>query len=307
MTTTTSATTKKIRRSRSQRSTTASSVIAQALQTASKRLSNTKEGELSAESLHALRIACRRAEAALRLCKDAADSPAWRWLTRNLKTLRRTCNQARDDDVLTNWLQRHSTPASKSLRRAIATHRQDVEPQIRKIANRLCEHRRFQRRAAKLIEQLKASEVSGDIATKFGRKLFDDVHRFVKSLPIRTDDISAWHRLRIVGKRLRYASELVTEIWPEVELTELKEHLHSLQDRLGKIHDQFVGERRLRRYSTTCSAPVVETLAKKARSSAARQRRTFGTWWRTCPLERMLADTTAEVLTLMTKSITADR
>ena len=305
--TTTTTTPKKIRRSRSLRSTTASSVIAQSLQTASKRLSDAKGSELSAESLHALRIACRRAEAALRLCEDAADSQAWRWLTQNLKTLRRTCNQARDDDVLSTWLQRHSTPASKSLQRAIAAHRQDVEPQIRKLANRLCEHRRFHRRAAKLIAKLKTSEVSGEIAANFGRKLFDEVHRFVKSLPVRIDDISALHRLRIVGKRLRYASELVTEIWPEVELTELKEHLHSLQDRLGKIHDQSVGERHLRRYSTKASSKVAQVLARKARNSMTRLRRQFWTWWRACPLERMLADTTAEVLTLMTKSITAER
>lgn len=299
MTTTTS---RKARPSRAQRSTTAASVVALLLRTASKRLHDARKGELSEDSLHALRIACRRAEAALRLCEDAADSRAWRWLTRNLKTFRRACNQARDADVLASWLQRQATPASKSLRRAILAHRQNLEPEIRRIANQLCERRRFQRRSAKLISRLQACESSGQIVANFGRQLFDEVHRFVKSLPVRREDISKLHRLRIVGKRLRYASELVTEVWPDVELTELKEHLHSLQDRLGGIHDQFVGERLLQKCSTARSARAVQTLSLKARRSATRLQRKFWTWWRACPLERMLADTTAEVLTLMTKN-----
>ncbi len=299
MKTTTSQT---IRRSRPRRSTTASSVVALSLRTASKRLREARQGELSEESLHTLRIACRRAEAALRLCEDTADSRTWRWLTRNLKTLRRACNQARDDDVLASWLQQHATPAGKSLRRAILAHRQTVEPQIQKIASQLCERRRFQRRCDKVISRLEEYENSGQVATSFGQQLFDDVHRFVKSLPIRNDEVSALHRLRIIGKQLRYGSELVTEIWPDVELTELKEHLHSLQDRLGEMHDQFIGECRLRKYAVHGSAQVAASLAKKAQGAATRLRRQFWTWWQKYPLERMLADTTAEVLTLIGKN-----
>jgi CHAD domain-containing protein len=267
----------------------------------SKRLRDARHGELSEKPLHELRIACRRAEAALRLCEDAADSKAWRWLTRSLKSLRRTCNQARDADVLEDWLKRQTTPTGQSLRRVIRHHRRDIEPEIRKLASGLCEHRRFERRSAKLISRLQACEASGQIAASFGRRLFDEVHRFVKSLAVGRDEASKLHRLRIAGKRLRYGSELVTEIWPDVELTELKEHLHSLQDWLGAIQDQVVGERLLKKCATAHSAKVAQTLARKARSSAARQQRKFWTWWRACPLERMLADTTAEVLTLMTK------
>lgn len=294
-------TSRKTRPSRKPRSTTAASMIALTLRTMSKRLRDARQAELSAESLHALRIACRRAEAALRLCEDAADSKAWRWLTRNLKSLRRTCNQARDADVLASWLQHQATPASNSLQRAILTHRQDLEPQIRELANNLCDRRRFQRRSAKLVSRLQACETSGQIAVSFGRQLFDDVHRFVKSLTFRRDESSKLHRLRIDGKRLRYSSELVTEIWPDVELTELKEHLHSLQDRLGEIHDQFVGEHLLKICAKGRSAKAAQTLARKARNSAIRQQRKFWTWWQACPLERMLADSTAEILTLMTK------
>lgn len=298
MTTTTSRTT---RPSRKRRRTTATSVIALSLRTMSKRLRDARHGELSEKPLHELRIACRRAEAALRLCEDAADSRAWRWLTRSLKSLRRTCNQARDDDVLEDWLKRQATPTGKSLRRAVLAHRRDVEPKIRKLASDLCERRRFQRRSAKLISRLQACGTSGQIAANFGRRLFDEVHRFVKSFAVRRDDASRLHQLRIAGKRLRYASELVTEIWPSVELTELKEHLHSLQDWLGGIQDQVVGERLLKKCAPSRSSKAAQTLARKARNSVARQQRKFWTWWQACPLERMLADTTAEVLTLMTK------
>lgn len=290
------------RRTRTRSRANASTAVGGVLQSAASRLREAANGELTEKSLHELRIACRRAEAALRLCQDAADCRAWRWLKRRLKTLRQACNDARDDDVLCQWVQRHGTSSSKSLRQAIRTHRAEVQPRIVRLAQRLSDKQRFERRSNKVLKQLRACERQGQIAQAFGRRLFAEVYRFVKALPAQREDASALHRLRIIGKRLRYASEIVTEIWPDVSLMELNEHLHSLQDRLGAIHDHIVGTRRLRKQSLDRSARAVRPLVKKAQETAVRLQRSFWRWWQASPIERMLADTTAEILTLMNKT-----
>lgn len=289
------------RRSRTRTHANASAAVSRVLQNAASRLREAANGDLSVKSLHELRIACRHAEAALRLCQDAADLRAWRWLKQRLKTLRRACNEARDDDVLCQWVQRCDTPSSKSLCRAIRAHRKEVQPRIVELAQRLSENHRFERRSQKVVEQLQVCERQGQMAQVLGQRLFDEVSRFVKSLPAERDEAAALHRLRIAGKRLRYASELVTEIWPDVEFAELNEHLHSLQDRLGAIHDQIVGVNRLRKRSPHRLARAVRPLVRKAQGTATRLQRKFWRWWQVSPIERLLADTTAEVVTLINK------
>jgi CHAD domain-containing protein len=291
-----------IRRARARPAADVSLVIEKSLKNAADRLHEARQGDLSSKSLHELRIACRRAEAALRLCQEAAESRVGRWLMRELETFRRACNQARDDDVLLKWVRRRESASNKSLRllrQAILAHREEVRPTIVKLARKLSGHGGFKRRSEEVVKQLRACERDEPIAQAFGRHLFDEINRFVRAFPTPRHEDFALHRLRIVGKRLRYASELVTEIWPEVELTELNEHLHSLQDQLGAIHDQIVGERRLRKPFTKGSGHSAQRLAQEARSTAVRLQRKFWRWWQACPLERMLADTTAEVLTLM--------
>lgn len=289
------------RRGRTRQRVTASAAVRSILKNAASRLHEAADGDLSPKALHALRINCRRAEAALRLSQDVADGRALRWLMRRLKTFRSACNDARDDDVLCKWVQRQDAASSKSLCQAIRDHRAEVQPRIAELARWLSKKHRFERRSRKVVKQLRAGELKGQVARAFGRRLFDEVYRFVKSLPVNRDDASALHRLRIIGKRLRYATELVTEIWPDVALTELNEHLHVLQDRLGTVHDQVLGARRLRKLLPERFARATRPLARKAQETATRLQRKFWRWWWASPIERMLADTTAEVVALMSR------
>ena len=283
----------------------ATAAVRERLRTLSQQLRNATQESLSAKTLHELRIACRRAEAALRLCRDAADSRAWRWLRKHLPALRHACNAARDDDVLRAWIKQHAPSVAKRWSRELQAHRKSVQPAIVKLATRLTDGRRFDQHAAKVIRRLRDFERSGRASSVFGRCLFDDVHRFVKALPTDRDDLASLHQLRVVGKRLRYASEIVTDIWPDIQLTELREHLQTLQKRLGTIHDLQVGQQRLEMFSSKPSEPSVRAVLRKAGDASVREQRRFWRWWRSCPLERMLADTTAEVLTLMRKGLRA--
>ena len=72
---------------------------------------------LAPETLHDLRIACRRAEAALCLSRDVVRWHSCRWLWERLSGLRHACNQARDDDVLLLWLKEQpDRDSTRSLR-----------------------------------------------------------------------------------------------------------------------------------------------------------------------------------------------
>jgi hypothetical protein len=171
-------------RLRSQPSTTTSAEVGRKLQDAAEQLRQAASG---------------RAEAALRICRDAAECQAWHWLKQSLKSLRTVCNAARDDDVFEEWVRRHSASPLKSLRRAIRLHRAKVQPRIVKLAGQLSQGRRFDRRSQKVVKRLKTAELKGLVAPDFGRQLFADVSRFVQALPTQRDDASALHRLRIIG------------------------------------------------------------------------------------------------------------
>ena len=84
-------------------------------------------------------------------------------------------------------------------------------------------------------------------------------------------------------------------------MAELNEHLHLLQDRLGAVHDHIVGARRLRQLLPKRLARAARPLVRNAEETATRLQRKFWRWWKAYPIERMLADTTAEVVGLMSK------
>lgn len=280
----------------------AASAVRERLRELSRELRRTIRAKpLSAKKLHNLRVACRRAEAALRLCREVAESRAWRWLHERLRELRRSCNPARDDDVLRSWLKQNAADSSDEWRRDLKSHRQAAVPAIVKRAKRLAHDQRFQRQAAKIVNRLRALESKNRAALVFGRSLFDEVHRFVRSFPSGSDDAAAWHALRINGKRLRYASEIVSQIWPDVELSELREQLQTLQQQLGTVHDLQVGCQRLESWNRNGSPRAARELFATMSDSLSKAEQAFEMWWKSCPLERTLADTTAEVLTLIRK------
>lgn len=295
-----------VSRNRRQMRGSATAAVRARMRTLSRQLRDVAAGRLSTKALHELRIACRRAEAALRLCREVADSRACRWLHKHLRTLRRACNDARDCDVLFAWIKRHDATAAKHWGRELQAQRQALQPLIVKLAARLTEDRSLNRHSKSALRRLRDCERSGRVASAFGRRLFSEVHRFVLSLPVDREDSAALHQLRIIGKRLRYASEIVTEVWPDIELAELREHVQTLQKRLGAIHDQQVGQQRLQKLYGKQSGRSIGALLQRSRDTCVREQRRFWRWWRACPLERMLADTTAELLTLIRQKPRAD-
>lgn len=273
--------------------------LARLLQETASRLRSAANGKLSAKSLHQLRISIRRAEAALSLCRRAVPRPPQRWLKRRLTKVRRVCNPSRDLDVLRDRLDKADVWPSGRLRRTLQRKRQDRRQRIVKIVRQMLRHDEFERESKLFVKQVRKLQRSSNMPWLIGQELFRELHRFVSRMPARRPADGDLHRLRITSKRLRYAAELVCELWPAVDLTEIIEMLHSLQDRLGAIRDLRVGANHLTMLCSQHSRPSVQPLVQKSLRNADRRQREFWRWWNQLPLERMLADATAELALLL--------
>ena len=125
------------------------------------------------EAMHDMRVACRRAEATLRLSRDVAHRRSCQWLRKRLSNLRRSCNEARDDDVLLKWLKQQSDPdGTRPLQRVIARHRRDLMPQIVKQSQALIRDESSDKHTQKLLKSLGKAEQAQQTPAALGKRLF---------------------------------------------------------------------------------------------------------------------------------------
>ncbi len=250
------------------------------------------QGDDSAGQVHALRIVCRRTEAVLRLGRDAAKSRGWRWLQRNLHDLRQSTNALRDDDVLRKWLAENEMSSTRLQRQL----KQNRRPLMHKVARRvrwLLRRERLVRRARQVHKNLKSLDGPIEASAVFGRGLARELSRFIEVLPSRQMDSDQLHQARIACKRLRYAVDAVAEIHPAMDLRELHELLKSLQKHLGSLNDGVVRRRRLKQLKSPQAKQRDHAAGRREKIAA------FRAWWQAQPLERILADATAEIVSLM--------
>ena len=284
------------------KSVTAKQVAHARLRVVWQELQTVTETTLTSKTLHDLRIACRRAEAALRLSGDVAYRHSCQWLRKRLSHLRRGCNEARDDDVLLKWLKQQPDPDStRPLQREVARHRRELLPSIVKQAQALTRGKRFEQHTQKVWKSLSNAEQAQQTPAALGKRLFAELQQFVQALVTHSRDAAALHRMRIKTKRLRYSVEVVTEIWPDVDVTELQELLTALQERLGRLHDDFVREQRLKELLERLPGHSRPALPLNSERNQKRREQAAWKWWQTCPVERILADATAEIVTLIRK------
>ena len=184
----------------------------------------------------------------------------------------------------------------------IARHRRELVPQIVKQAQVLTRGERFDQHVQRLSKSLGGVEAAQQAPSAFGKRLFAELQRFVQALATTAHDAALWHRLRIEGKRLRYSIEVVTQIWPDVDLTELGELLTTLQDRLGRLHDDFVREQRLAELLQQLPPLSRPSLWRESDHDRNQREQAVWDWWQTCPIERIMADATAELVTLIRRS-----
>ena len=275
------------------------SVVRQRLQDVARALKAAHAKTLSPKTLHALRVGCRRAEAALESCRDELPAKPRAWLHKRLRRLRQSCSLLRDDDVLLKWLKtQKANHATRGLLETIRRQRKANQPQIEERAKAMTRGGRFVHRARRLYSSADNGGDSGPWRRAVAGRLFEEFHRFVLAFPNDSANATELHRLRIAVKRLRYTIEFATDIWPETKFTDLKNLLIDMQDRLGRFHDAVVRQQRLAQLPAGNSSPTNGDIPTTSDQELRQFHDAWKKWWPARPVERIMARSTAEIVQL---------
>jgi len=205
--------------------------------------------EQDVEHVHQLRVATRRAMAALEIFGEFVPRRRDKWFRKQLKRIRRAAGDARDLDVLAARVRTAMSAENKPcvsplLLRKLAVERHVAQAPILQIYRRL-EKKRWLRRVAKLLDRVawrpQTSHSNGAGEPTFAafacRRLRYQVDQFFQSTARDLSDLEALHCFRIEGKRLRYTLELFAGACGQAVRDELYPAVEELQERLGAVND----------------------------------------------------------------------
>jgi CHAD domain-containing protein len=241
------------------------------------------------ERVHQLRVATRRAVAALKLYRDCLPGKSSRWLTKRLKKIRHTSGEARDLDVLFARLQKDFGDEGSEVLQCVADRRASLQPKIVAIADRSQADNRLHRKTYALLNGIAAHKATTTAAdsnfrTWASTQLHQVAECFFAAEPSGNADWSALHQFRIAGKKLRYTMELLAPAFGPELRNELYPVVQELQEKLGNINDFAVGAALLEQLHKTVnseSANICDQLIAEHASSRDRAITEFRHWWTT--------------------------
>lgn len=247
-----------------------------------------KQHEKDAEYVHQLRVSVRRADAAMRLYAELAPAKRLRATRKRLRRIRRAAGDARDLDVLIEriaglklpgeepgrdrllkQLKRERKAAQKPLVRAIKVEKQNG---FKRATRELTERIRWRREGPE-------PEFAAWARTRF-QPLVDEF------FAVASGDLSQvgnLHQMRIHGKQVRYAMELLSVAFEGTFRSELYPIFEDVQTELGRINDHasaiafFEGRMQSRKYERCRS--VMSELLDTERSSLHQDSDRFRDWW----------------------------
>jgi CHAD domain-containing protein len=205
------------------------------------------------EYVHQLRVGTRRATAALRAFDDCLPRKHRRSIKRALRAIRRSASDARDWDVFLLALE--SSPA---LRAASSRPARDFLSGYA-LGERAAEQIRLSEAAASngptfmeesallptVVHHPKGDSPPENFGNLAAVRLGSLLAEFTDAAVANPNDPAALHRLRILGKRLRYSLEIMAGCFPPTFRTVLYPAIEQLQEHLGGIQDAAVALERL--------------------------------------------------------------
>jgi CHAD domain-containing protein len=247
-----------------------------------------KHPEQDVEYVHQMRVWARRASAAVSLYETLLPKRRRKWISAQLKWIRRAANDARDSDVFALRLAGDRPQSAAHLLDQVRKHRCESQGPIVEVWKELFEHGRFQRRAAKLLRKVRLPDATdpGD-PVRFGPwaqcQIQPVLDQFFATAAGDMTQVEAMHRFRIAGKKLRYAIELLAPAFAEGLRTQAYPFIQDLQEKLGKINDLASARMRMKRWLELADGAgetsyLQETLEQEERHLEER-RSEFLAWW----------------------------
>jgi len=245
----------------------------------------------TADRVHRLRVATRRTLAAVDVFADLLPAKRRDWFAKRLRRLRRAAGEARDLDVLTDRLGREVTgpqpPAAGLAARdrlvAMLARRQAASrAPIRQMRDSLLAAD-WHGRTERLLDGVRPRGKERPFADFARRRFRPIVASFFATANHRLRSADEMHRLRIEGKKLRYAMEIFTSVFPARERVRCTDALEQLQETLGDFTDHAAAADRLRRWARSDGIGVrhrtLAALHDVEAERAEKARKTFTKWW----------------------------
>lgn len=249
-----------------------------------------KYAEQDSEFVHQVRVASRRASAALELFAPCLANKRFRSTRKLLKKIRRSAGAARDLDVfqagLLAWSRARPAreqPGLQFLAGLAFDRRQQAQGGLRALVVAAPA-------LQAVIGQLRApTDDSPQTLAALAIPVLDElVSKFQTALQEDLTTDTGLHQLRITGKRLRYAMEICVGCFVPYFRTTLYPAVEEVQEILGTANDSNVTVQWLTevRRSAACAAPLdwarlrpgIDKLLAEQKRIRAQQRRRFAAW-----------------------------
>jgi CHAD domain-containing protein len=209
----------------------------------------TREADEDIEHVHRIRVASRRAVAALEVFGPFASRGPVKRVTRYLRRVRKAAGRARDLDVLIRRSRSRGTSSAEL--RPLKRRRKKAQKRITKIHRKLVKSRQLQNQIQRLLRSVpnQLDDKHAQVETSFAEWARDILRtcsdEFFAAWPRDVNDLEALHAFRIKGKRLRYMIELVASAFPDPLRSSVYPQIVALQDGLGTVNDHLVASNKL--------------------------------------------------------------
>lgn len=282
------------------------------------------DGSHEAEHVHQLRVATRRAVVALAIFKPLLAGKHHAWFARQLRRIRRTAGEARDLDVLSSRMAELVDHAGQPeainvgpdgvSHHALAAGHPSADAPARAARRRLTEMLSRRRDASRrpieaiyedLVEADWPGQAAGLINRGCGRcgepferfaaeQLRPVMTAFFKAADAPLRDADKLHRLRIKGKKLRYAMEVCGIVFSPKSRRRCTAALEKLQESLGCFTDHSAAAERFHRWlrddAALESREALLAMEEDERRRAEAARRRFLRWWKPSRRRRLHRD-----------------
>jgi CHAD domain-containing protein len=266
-----------------------------------------RESEKDTEHVHQLRVATRRADAALRIFRSCLAGRIYRTARGRLRTIRRAAGAARDWDVFLLSLCERQRDAAAGDQAGLDfligySLGQRIAAQSVLAAVETNVPRAFDDFMNETIDSVRHShEVGKETLIDLGRPMLKTMLENLRLAAAgNLKDYDHLHQVRITGKRLRYAMEVFADCFPPAFREQIYPQVEEMQEILGRANDSHVASGRLFElrqkvgsYPQTWERgkPGIESLMKFHQRRLPQERRRFVRWWGTwqgIELERLL-------------------
>jgi CHAD domain-containing protein len=241
------------------------------------------------ELVHELRVATRRAHAALHIYDCLLPETHYSWWNKWLKRIRQAAATARDADVLAAHFSELPPGLLHDLiLRRLADERAVAQEPIWEVAERLERKKRWRKHYKRLKTYLRADHESHtEIAQPFGswaqRRIEPLVADFWQSVAPADAELARLHQFRIESKKLRYAIELLGSVFPPELRTVVLPRLEQLQQVLGDLNDCVQRSKVLSGWRNEFDDQQLEDQLQELEAAEQRrideQRKKFEQWW----------------------------